>query len=194
MLSDAECRQLLTIAHKAVDERVRYDKRYDAALDSDFPGFTENLEEMCGAFVTLRKDGDLRGCIGLIEGVRPLYEAVQEMAVAAAIQDPRFPPVRIEELQELDLEISVLSPLREIASLKEVEVGTHGLLMKKGEHSGLLLPQVATEHNWSREEFIRNTCYKAGINPEAWKRHRRDPDMHIYAFTAQIFGCPLDEA
>jgi AmmeMemoRadiSam system protein A len=194
MLSDAEKKQLLAIAHKAIEERVRYDRPYNARLDPDFPGFTDQLEESCGSFVTLRKHGDLRGCIGLIEGVKPLYQAVQEMAVAAALQDPRFPPVQLEELRELELEISVLTPLHEISSLKEVEVGVHGLLIRKGVRSGLLLPQVATEHNWNLEEFIRNTCYKAGLNPESWKRHRRDPEMHIYIFSAQVFGCPFDEA
>lgn len=193
MLSDAEKQLLLAIARKSVEDRVRYNRRYDARLDPAFPGFTDNLEAPCGAFVTFRKQGDLRGCIGYVEGVKPLYEAVQEMAVAAAIHDPRFPPVRMEELRELDLEISALSPLKEIESLREVEVGMHGMLIRKGMNSGLLLPQVATEHGWGIEEFARNTCYKAGLNPEAWKRHRKDPDMKIFIFSAEVFGAPFTE-
>lgn len=194
MLTEAESRQLLRIARKSVEECVRNNRRYDARFDAEFAPMPEALQEPCGAFVTLEKHGELRGCIGLIEGVRPLYQAVQEMAVSAAIHDPRFPPVTQVELLELHLEISVLSPLKEVESLKEVQVGTHGLFMRKGMNQGLLLPQVATDHNWNLEEFLRNTCYKAGLHPDTWKRHRRDPDMHIYIFSAQIFGAPFTEA
>jgi AmmeMemoRadiSam system protein A len=194
MLTEAESRQLLRIARKSIEERLKNNRRYDARLDSEFSGFTPEMESPCGAFVTLEKHEDLRGCIGLIEGERPLYEAIQEMAVSAAIYDPRFPPVMLSELPELHLEISVLTPLKEIESLKEVEIGKHGVYITKGMNRGLLLPQVATDHNWGLEEFLRNTCYKAGLNPDAWKRHRRDPEMHIYIFSAQIFGCAFTEA
>jgi len=194
MLTEAESRQLLRIARKSVEECVRNNRRYDARFDAEFAPMPEALQEPCGAFVTLEKRGELRGCIGLIEGVRPLYQAVQEMAVSAAIHDPRFPPMTQVELPELHLEISVLSPLKEIESLKEVQVGMHGLFMRKGMNQGLLLPQVATDHNWNLEEFLRNTCYKAGLHPDTWKRHRRDTDMHIYIFSAQIFGGAFTQA
>jgi AmmeMemoRadiSam system protein A len=194
MLTEADSRLLLRIARRSIEERLNNNKHYDARLDPQIPGLSPELQTLCGAFVTLNEEGDLRGCIGLIEGVKPLYETVQEMAVSAAIHDPRFPPVTTQELPLLHLEISVLTPLKEIESLKEVEVGTHGLFIVKGMNRGLLLPQVATEHGWGLEEFLRNTCYKAGLNPETWKRHRRDPDMHIYIFSAQIFGCAFTEA
>jgi AmmeMemoRadiSam system protein A len=191
MLSEAEGSQLLDIARKSIEYHVAGKHRYDASADPDIRGFTDNLEKPCGAFVTLRHAGQLRGCIGLIEAARPLWETVQDMAVAAAAEDPRFASVRPEELNDLDLEISVLSPLVEINSLKEIEVGKHGILIRRSFNSGLLLPQVATEHNWGLEEFLRNTCYKAGLNPEAWKKHRKDPDMRIFIFTAQLFNCPF---
>jgi AmmeMemoRadiSam system protein A len=194
MLTEAEGKQLLRIARKSIEERLQYNRRYDAGLDPDFAGMSAELQTPCGAFVTLQKNHDLRGCIGLIEGVKPLYQAVQEMAVSAALHDPRFPPVTAQEMPSLHLEISVLSPLKEIESLREVEVGKHGIFIAKGMNRGLLLPQVATDHGWELEEFLRNTCYKAGLNPESWKRHRRDPDMHIFIFSAQIFGCALSEA
>ena len=191
MLLDAEGRQLLEIARRSIASCVTGEGRYDAATDPDFPGFSENLESPCGAFVTVRKGDHLRGCIGLIEAVKPLWQTAQNMAVAAAAEDPRFTPVKPDELNDLHIEISVLSPLEEVGSLKQIEVGRHGILIKKGFHSGLLLPQVATEHNWELEEFLRNACYKAGLNPEAWKKHRKDPEMRIFAFTAQLFDEPF---
>jgi len=194
MLTEPEGRQLLKIARRSIEDRLQYNRRYDARLDPDFAEMPPDFHMPCGAFVTLEKDNDLRGCIGLIEGVKPLYQTVQEMAISAALHDPRFPPVTQQELPSLHLEISVLSPLKEIESLKEIEVGKHGIFIVKGMNRGLLLPQVATDHKWGLEEFLRNTCYKAGLNPETWKRHRRDDDMHIFIFSAQIFGCLLSEA
>ena len=191
MLLDAEGRQLLEIARRSIASCVTDEGRYDAAADPDFPGFSENIESLCGAFVTVRKGDHLRGCIGLIEAAKPLWQTVQDMAVASVAEDPRFTPVKPDELNDLHIEISVLSPLEEVGSLKHIEVGRHGILIKKGFHSGLLLPQVATEHNWELEEFLRNACYKAGLNPEAWKKHRKDPEMRIFAFSAQLFDGPF---
>ena len=191
MLTEAQGRQLLEIARRSVVSYITGGVRYNAENDADFAKMDDALRQPCGAFVTLHRMGHLRGCIGLIEGVRPLWQAVEEMAVAAAVEDPRFKPVTPEETGELDIEISVLSPLTQIGSLREIEIGRHGLLIRKGRHAGLLLPQVATEHNWELEEFLRNTCYKAGINPDAWKKHKKDPEMTIYAFTAQIFKEPF---
>lgn len=142
------------------------------------------LGEPCGAFVTIHKKGALRGCIGNMVGRGPLVELVQEMAIAAATQDPRFHPVAPDELLDIDIEISVLSPMRKITDVREIVVGKHGILMSRGMHHGVLLPQVATEYGWDRETFLRHTCMKAGLPTEAW----RDPDVTIEIFSAQVFG------
>ncbi len=131
-----------------------------------------------------RERGRLRGCIGFIEARKPLARTVEEMAVAAALQDPRFPPLREEELKEISLEISVLTPLRKTADVGQIEVGTHGLYVRKGSRAGLLLPQVATEYGWDRDTFLKETCRKAGLAPDAW----RDPETEIYLFSADVFG------
>ena len=142
------------------------------------------LEEKRGAFVCLKRRGRLRGCIGFIEARKPLARTVEEMAVAAALQDPRFPPLREEEMKEISLEISVLTPLRKTADVGQIEVGTHGLYVRKGSRAGLLLPQVATEYGWDRDTFLKETCRKAGLVPDAW----RDPETEIYLFSADVFG------
>jgi len=134
------------------------------------------------AFVTLTKNGRLRGCIGYTEAVAPLYKVVQECAVAAATEDPRFPPVSLNELSSLRVEISVLTPLVPILP-EEVEVGRHGLMVEQGRMRGLLLPQVAVESGWDRETFLDQTCVKAGLSPSAW-RH----GATLRAFTAEVFG------
>lgn len=141
------------------------------------------LQEKRPVFVTLHWRGQLRGCIGLVEPVKPLAEAVQEMALAAAFRDPRFPPLTSEEFPDVDIEISVLSPFSQIQQPEEIEVGKHGLYIKKGLYSGLLLPQVATEQHWDRITFLCETCRKAGLYPEAWK----EPDTQIFIFSAEIF-------
>ncbi|MBN1523526.1 MAG: AmmeMemoRadiSam system protein A [Spirochaetales bacterium] len=145
---------------------------------------TETLKTKCGAFVSLHKQGNLRGCIGYITGIAPLLQTVMEMAVSAGFQDPRFPPLKESELSHLEIEISVLSPLHRIRSVDEIIVGTHGIIMKKGGYSGLLLPQVATEYNWNRDEFLSHTCQKAGLPSDSWK-HR---DAEIQIFSAIIFS------
>jgi AmmeMemoRadiSam system protein A len=138
-----------------------------------------------GAFVTLktRAEGRLRGCIGHLEADRPLEQAVQEMAIAAATEDPRFPAVTPEELDTLGLEISVLSPLERVRP-EDVEVGRHGLLVQFRGRRGLLLPQVAVAQRWDRETFLDHTCRKAGVPAESW----RDPDCVLLAFTATVFA------
>jgi AmmeMemoRadiSam system protein A len=142
------------------------------------------LCEPHGVFVTLHRQGRLRGCIGYLEAVKPLLPAVQEMAAAAAFHDPRFPPVQEEELADIDLEISVLSPMRRIFKEEEVQVGEHGLYIERASARGLLLPQVAKECKWDRLTFLEQTCCKAGLPPSAWK----DPNTRIYVFTAVIFS------
>ena len=134
------------------------------------------------AFVTLTKNGRLRGCIGYTEAVAPLFKVVQECAVAAATEDPRFPPVSPDELSSLRVEISVLTPLALIRP-EEVEVGRHGLMIAQGRRRGLLLPQVPVEWGWDRETFLDQTCVKAGLPPSAWRR-----GATLWAFTAEVFG------
>lgn len=140
-----------------------------------------NLESGC--FVTIKQHGQLRGCIGNFVSDQPLYRLVQEMAVSAATRDPRFYPMKPQDLNDFDLEISVLSPLERIASLDEIQVGTHGLYIVKNSYRGVLLPQVATEYGWDRETFLKHTCLKAGLPENAWKK-----DCDIYVFSALVFG------
>ncbi len=144
---------------------------------------TDRLKEPRGAFVTLQKHGELRGCIGHMVTSRPLYETIAEVAVAAAVHDPRFPPVTADEFKELNLEISVLTPLRRISNVEEIQVGTHGILMERGSAGGVLLPQVATEYGWDRKTFLENTCLKAHLPIDAWKDERTE----IYIFSAEVF-------
>jgi AmmeMemoRadiSam system protein A len=142
------------------------------------------LAEEAGAFVTLHKRGRLRGCIGNMVGQGPLVRTVQEMAVAASTEDPRFPAMSLGELGEIDIEISVLSPMKKITDVNEIEVGRHGIMMTQGYRRGVLLPQVATEQGWGRDEFLENTCYKAGLQGDAWK----NPKTTIEIFSAEVFG------
>ncbi len=137
-----------------------------------------------GAFVTLHKKGRLRGCIGQFSSEGPLIGLIAEMAVSAAVRDPRFPDVRVEELIDIDIEISVLTPLERTDDPASIEVGRHGIYIIKGFSRGVLLPQVATENGFDRETFLDQTCMKAGLAPTAW----RDPETEIYSFEAIIFG------
>jgi uncharacterized protein len=181
-LSDRDRAQLLRLARQAVEQ---------CALGRHLPGADEPPEEplsaRCGAFVTLRKGGLLRGCIGHIEASTPLCQTVLECAVAAALRDPRFEPVAPLELADLHIEISVLSVLTDVRP-EEVEVGRHGLVISRDFHRGLLLPQVATQWHWDREQFLEQTCVKAGLPPDAWRHGAR-----IQAFTAQVFAETEDE-
>lgn len=147
------------------------------------------LEEARGVFVSLHKGGILRGCIGLVEGKRPLIEATREMARAAASRDPRFPPLRIQEIQEGDvaIEVSCLSPLRELGPADPFVPGRDGLYLRKGAHSGLLLPQVAEEMGWDRRTFFEHTALKAGLDPDGWREAR------LWVFTVEREGGRLRE-
>ncbi|MBA7485235.1 hypothetical protein ES707_20773 [subsurface metagenome] len=147
---------------------------------------TENpkLKQKRGVFVTLRRGEALRGCIGFIEPIFPLYHAISECAISAATKDIRFPPVTEGELPKITIEISVLSPTKRIVSVDEIKMGTHGVTVKKGLHHGVFLPQVAEETGWSKEEFLSHLCSgKAGLPPDAWK----DKDTEIYIFTVEKF-------
>lgn len=140
------------------------------------------FKEVSGVFVTLKKHGDLRGCIGMIEGRRPLGEGLQEMTVAAALEDTRFSPVKPAELPDIHVDISVLSPMIPVKDLSEIQVGRDGVLLRMGYHSGVFLPQVATEQGWDRDTFLENLCYKAGLPAGAHK----DPAARLFRFTAEI--------
>jgi len=177
-LTSEEKAQLLQIARDVVEAHCRGGKSPRAEVASP------TLNEPRGAFVTLHKDGKLRGCIGHIRAQKPLVETIVEMAEAAAFQDPRFPPVTSQELGQLEYEISVLTPLRRIKDVEEIQVGTHGIYMKRGGSSGLLLPQVATEWGWDRTTFLEHTCTKAGLPEDAWK----DRKTEIYIFSADVFS------
>ena len=142
----------------------------------------EKFREPRGVFVTLTKDGDLRGCIGFIEPVAPLGQAVIRAAVYAATEDPRFPPVRSAEFKDLKFEISVLTPVREVSDPREVTVGRHGLIIARDGLKGVLLPQVPVENKWDRETFLEQASLKAGLPQDAWRRGAR-----IYVFEAIVF-------
>ena len=151
----------------------------------DYKIYDGILKTACGAFVTLHdSSGNLRGCIGNIISERSLWETVQNMALESALRDPRFPPVSPPELDGINIEISVLSPLKKIKNLQEIEVGKHGLFIKKDFYQGLLLPQVATEYGWNRTQFLEQTCYKAGLNSGCYKQD----DCEIFIFSAVVFG------
>ncbi len=142
------------------------------------------LLEYRGAFVTLHIRGRLRGCIGVFEARKPLYEIVADMAVSAAFKDPRFRPLTPAEFPEIEIEISALTPLRPIKDVEEIQVGRHGIYIIHGPYRGVLLPQVATEHGWDRATFLDQTCMKAGLYPGCWKH----PETRIYVFSAEIFS------
>ena len=178
LLTLDEQRALLNIARTSVEWAVQGGEKPN--FEYDFPVFREKR----GAFVTISKDEQLRGCIGFVLAVKPLAETVSEMAIAAGKRDPRFPPVSELELPKLNFEISVLSPLREIQDISLIKVGLHGIYIKKGINSGLLLPQVAEKYNWDRHEFLNQTCLKAGLTSSAWQDHETCIEM----FSAQVFA------
>ena len=178
LLSKEQKSQLLEIAKTSVEKYI---------LENKMPDFTITdslLNESLGSFVTLKKHGQLRGCIGRFEPDIPLFQVVSQMAVAAATQDARFKPVQANELNDLDYEISVLSPLRKIDDWREIELGKHGVQIKQGSRSGVFLPQVATENNWDLDKFMGELCsQKAGLSWDCWK----DGQADIYVFTAEVF-------
>jgi AmmeMemoRadiSam system protein A len=150
------------------------------------------LNEHCGCFVTLKNGEELRGCIGQFVSDMPLIELVVEMAVSSAARDPRFFNYQITEpeLKDLDIEISVLSPLKKTDDPLSLELGVHGIYIKRGARGGCFLPQVAIETGWDKEEFLSYCCsHKAGLSPQAWK----DPDTDVFLFTAEVFCAPFSE-
>lgn len=189
-LAEREKKVLLEIARRAVVAAVQRREFPDNPLDQARSAASPNSELSsqlslvpAGAFVTLHRGARLRGCIGQLAGRDPLIHVIASCARAAALEDPRFPPLSCEELADIDIEISVLSPLSDI-SPGEIVAGRHGLLVSRDSHRGVLLPQVAGQFNWTAQRFLEETCVKAGLSPSAWK----DPETRIQAFTAEVFG------
>jgi AmmeMemoRadiSam system protein A len=180
MLTQEQRTQLLRIARQSIDAALGGERP-----TLDLATIDEELKRPSGAFVTLHtKEGDLRGCIGSIQPVAPLYQAIASSAINAAMRDPRFHPVSAEELASLQLEISVMSPIRLVRDVSEIEVGRDGLIVSRGNRAGLLLPQVASEYGWDRETFLAQTCVKAGLPQDAW----RSPETRIERFSAEVFS------
>lgn len=178
-LLQREKEELLDISRKSVEKAVN-----GSASKWNPEGASENLLKEAAVFVTIKKNGQLRGCVGSIVPVSVLGAAVASAAQNAALADPRFPPVSPRELNELEFEISVLSRFYRVRDVQQVKVGEHGLLIEKGRNQGLLLPQVAAERNWDEVTFLEQTCLKAGLPMQAWK----DADTVIYVFSATVFG------
>jgi AmmeMemoRadiSam system protein B/AmmeMemoRadiSam system protein A len=179
MLNKEQRKKLLEIARKSIETYLKTEEKLEVTEKDPLL-----LKEM-GAFVTLNEHGELRGCIGNIVGKGPLYLTIRDMAVESAVGDPRFPPVRLAELKDIEIEISVLSPLERVDSADKIQLGVHGVIVKRGFNSGVFLPQVATETGWSKEEFLSALCaHKAGLPPDAWK----DKSTELYIFTAEVFS------
>jgi len=176
-LSEADRKSLLELARRAVAEALSLQNPADNYPRSGV------FAEKRGAFVTLHAKGRLRGCIGVVEALEPLGDIVARCAASAALHDPRFPAVRGEEMSDLQIEISLLSPLEPIL-FENIEIGTHGLLIIQGTKRGLLLPQVAVEHKLGREQFLDETCRKAGLPAQGWK----EPETQIFGFTCEVFS------
>ncbi|MBD3232857.1 MAG: AmmeMemoRadiSam system protein B [candidate division Zixibacteria bacterium] len=177
-LTEEEKQTLLKIARDAIIKAVSGDKANEPPEIDD-----PVLHTKCGAFVTITEAGQLRGCIGYTEAFKPLYQTVHECAISAALHDYRFMPLQPNELDNIHLEISVLSPLVKVENLEDIEVGKHGLMISLGSNRGLLLPQVATEYGWDRQTFLEHTCRKAGLPRDAYQA----PNATLEYFTAEIF-------
>ena len=173
-LTDADRADLLSLAQKTIHDHVSHGTLPEISIKNP------KLQTDGAAFVTIYKQGSLRGCIGHVQPVMPLFKSVMENAVAASSRDTRFPPVTKDELSDITVEVSVLSPLRKLKNIDDIEIGRHGLLIRQGRRQGLLLPQVAEEYGWNRETFLRNLSLKAGLQEDAWKT------SDIYSFTAEI--------
>jgi AmmeMemoRadiSam system protein A len=177
ILSTEEKEKLLVIARESIISHVKGEQ-------IPVPSVKEaNLLKCVGCFVTIKSEGKLRGCLGQFTSGKPLHALVREMAIAAATRDPRFYPMRSEDIVNFKLEISVLSPLKKIESIEEIEIGKHGLYLEKNFYRGVLLPQVAIEYGWDRNTFLSQTCLKAGLGKDDWKE-----EAEIYIFSAEVFA------
>lgn len=177
MLNTIQKQKLLEIARESLENYIKLNKRMN------FNCADLELNQKSGAFVTLTQKGELRGCIGRIVADTPLCRVIADMAIEASSNDPRFYAVTTEELKDIEIEISVLSPLEKIDDVNKIEVGKHGLIIRKGFSSGLLLPQVATEYGWDRNTFLEQICQKAGLPKDSWKQ-----GAEIFIFSAEVFS------
>ncbi len=181
MLSQESREELLGIARQSVEAAIRGEDLPEVESEN------EELQEECGAFVTLKTEGQLRGCLGRFMSDLPLWKTVRKMAAAAATEDPRFAGMRLtpEELDDVNIEISALSPLKKIDDPMDLELGKHGIYVRRGGRTGCFLPQVATETGWDKEQFLQKCCRgKAGLSADAWQ----DPDTEVFVFTAEIIS------
>lgn len=178
-ITEKDKKTLLLIARNTIEQYINENK----TPEINSKNFSKTLMSHCGAFVTLRKDKALRGCIGIFSTNKPLYKIIQDMAISAATFDRRFPIVTTDEIPKLEIEISVLTPMKKISSIDEIIMGKHGIYIKKGNTSGTFLPQVATETGWTKEEFLGHCARdKARIGWDGWK------DADIYIFEANVFS------
>lgn len=175
MTSEEDRRRLLQLAREAIAAHL--------AHRPVPPAEAAGIARPGGAFVSLHKHGELRGCIGHVEANEPLGAVIERCAVAAATEDPRFPSITASELAQLDIELSLLGPLEPVTALDDIAIGRHGLVIEMGWNRGLLLPQVATEWGWDRETFLAHTCQKAGLPRDAWKHGAK-----LFRFEAEVFG------
>ena len=172
--TDVEKKELLSIARNAITEFVTDKKTIEVDMKNP------KLRTDGAVFVTIKEKGSLRGCIGHVQAIMPLYQSVIKNAIAASSSDPRFPPMTKDELQDIEIEISILSLMQKLKDVKNIQIGKHGLVIRKGSQSGLLLPQVPIEQGWDRQTFLKQICAKAGLPEYAWK------DAELYTFTAEI--------
>lgn len=178
ILSKKVQQQLLYLARQTIADHLYF------MSSARFVRVDASAEIKAGVFVTIRHRGELRGCIGLPESTEVLPITVAEMALAAATRDPRFEPIQADELAFSTIEISVLTPLQKISTLEEIIVGQHGIYIREENHHGLLLPQVATNAGWGREQFLAAVCRKAGLPTGAWKSEK----LNIHIFRAEVFS------
>ncbi len=176
-LTKEEKINLLKLARQAIEKELF--GKSDIKLNTGFPIY----QEQRAAFVTLHKKGQLKGCIGHIIAQDTLINTIKDMAYSAAFRDPRFSPLSKSEYNDIDIEISVLTPLKKVKSYEDVKVGVHGIIVSKGFYKGVLLPQVATEQNWDAETFVKHCCLKAGLPSDEYKR-----EVDIEIFAANVFG------
>lgn len=181
MISVEDKKNILSLARLAIESLFYSEKKEEMVKKKKM---VEKLGLNNGVFVTITKRGHLRGCIGYILPVKEFSNLVVDAAISSATRDPRFDPLSKEELEEIEIEVSVLSEPKKIESISEIEVGKHGLIVRRGPYQGLLLPQVATEYNWDKLTFLQQTCIKAGLHPLDYKKE----DTEIYTFTAEVFS------
>jgi AmmeMemoRadiSam system protein A len=176
-LNENQQKFLLRLARQTIEQYIKSGKTPEVKIEEEY------LKEKRGAFVTLKVNDELRGCIGYPLPYKPLYETIIDVAISAATQDYRFQPLTFEELKKTKIEISVLSLPQLVKDIKEIEVGRHGIIISKGPNKGLLLPQVPLEYDWDLETYIRHGCLKAGLDEDEWKK-----GVQIEVFEAQVFS------